>query len=124
MKGNIDRASVNGRKLKILCRNSYERKCAHDYAEQLGLEHRSIIDYTQYHINQDVQTFSGTWDFSCEEYMIKLSATPYSFVEINNGNQKEIIGSHDMLPKDKIIQGYGEFSYSWHMDKAVAEFKV
>ena len=123
MEANIDRAAINGRKIKILCRNAYERKCTHDYAEKKNLSHRSIIDYTQYHINQSVETFSGAWDFTCEEYKIKLSATPYSFVEINNGNQKEIIGNQDMLPKDKVIEEYGEFS-SDRMDRALAEFRV
>jgi hypothetical protein len=123
IENNIDRAAINGRKVKILCRNSYERKCDHEYAEKKNLSHRSIIDYTQYHINQKVETFSGAWDFTCEEYTIKLSATPYSFVEINNGVQKEIIGNQDMLPKDKVIQEYGEFS-SDRMDRALIEFRV
>lgn len=51
----VDRAAINGQKVKILCRNSYQRKCAHEYAEQKGLSHRSIVDYTKFHINRSIK---------------------------------------------------------------------
>ena len=96
----IDKASTTHNKTKILCRNSYERRMAHEYAEQKGLCHRSIIDYTQMHINQDVEvrSYSGCCR-DCDRYTIKISGTPYSYVQINNGYDKEIIGNAGMIPE-------------------------
>lgn len=31
---------------RFQCRNSYERKMVHSLAEKYGMEHRSIIEYT------------------------------------------------------------------------------
>lgn len=104
----IDKLAVSKRKVKILCRNSYERKVAHSHAQQKGLTHRSIIDYTKYHLNRNVKLISSSGCcHDCDGFEITVSATPYSYVEINGGMLKETIGDPSTIPQKKQVYSYG-----------------
>lgn len=120
----IDNSIKNKRITKIPCRNSYERRIIHDYADSKNLSHRSIIDYTRIHINQKhIEKISdGTYyDTNANDrFEMKISMTPYSFVEINNGYEKEIIGT-DIIPNQMIYNYYGDDS--WYLSKYKKEFK-
>lgn len=97
----IDRASKSGDKMKILCRNSYERRFAHQYAQEKGLTCRSIIDYRKIHVNQKITLYND-----CDEFEIIIWGTPQSFVEINNGMEKEVYGNPEMIPSPDIYYRY------------------
>lgn len=84
--------SHSKRIVKILCRNSYERRFIHKVADSFSLPHKSVLDYTKCHTN------FGPWkkeDCTCggERIIYTASLTPMSWVEINNGSQKVIYGS-------------------------------
>uniref|UniRef100_A0A6G6ABS9 R3h domain-containing protein n=1 Tax=Borely moumouvirus TaxID=2712067 RepID=A0A6G6ABS9_9VIRU len=106
--------------IKIKCRNSFERKFIHDFAEKNGISHRSIIDYTNFHKNMVEMCcqknrydkdktcnisyiYMGYPRTCCSITKCVVYHTPYSFVELGNGYEKEIIGSIDSLPEDKIF---------------------
>jgi phosphoenolpyruvate synthase/pyruvate phosphate dikinase len=104
----IENAFVNNKKTKILCRNSYERKIAHTYANAKGISHKTILDYSQIHINQTIQKTKESYCCSdCDGYEIKVTATPYSFVQVNNGYVTELIGTLSMIPKELTQGTYG-----------------
>jgi hypothetical protein len=93
MEFRVDKLAITGKKGKIICRNSYERKMVHDYAESKGLSHRSVIDYTKYHINSKTELSQKSYCCDeCDTYEIKVYSTPQSWVEINNGYDEEKIG--------------------------------
>lgn len=122
MEKTIDNAAISGQKVKILCRNSYERRQAHEYAEQKGLSHRSIIDYTQMHVNQDVvKTRDSGCCRYCDSFKVTISGTPYSFVEVNNGYTKEEIGNKSMLPPTEVENTYG--NTVWTIQRKKDHFK-
>ena len=87
----IDRLAVSGKRGRIVCRSSYDRRKYHQYAESKGLSHRSIIDYTKIIINERIE------ETSYNTYMHIVSGIPSSMVEINNGYEKEIIGDPDSI---------------------------
>lgn len=100
----IDKASITGKKRKIICINSYERKIAHKYAESKGLTHRSIIDYTQMRMYCSInRVFDGGCCEDCDSKVVTIYGKPYSFVEINNGSQKKYIGNETMIPSPVIF---------------------
>lgn len=115
----IDKAAITGKKVKIICRNSYERKQSHQYAFVKGLKARSIIDYTKFYVNQRVdKTYNSQCCRDCDGFTVTFMATPFSFVEINNGNEKEIIGTSESLPAPKTMKFYGGYlstikRYKW-----------
>lgn len=95
----------------IRCFSSYHRKCVHDYAENCGLSHRSIIDYTNFHVTQNIQR-SGThctdeYCDCCINLEIMLSCKPFSYVEIGCGYQDEIVGNKYATPQKLIVTKNG-----------------
>lgn len=91
---------ING---KVSCRNSYERKCAHEKAIQMNATHKSIIDYTKYYVNETIVDWQIDCCWDCGNVQVKISGTPYSYVVINEGNESIIIGNKSMIPPCKII---------------------
>ncbi|ALX27459.1 putative mannosyltransferase OCH1-like protein [Golden Marseillevirus] len=91
----LERAARTGKPMKMRCRNSYERKLLHEAAENLGLSHRSILDYTEMHKNYPrayVVADSGCCP-ECDTKEILETWTPYSWVEVNNGNERNVAGT-------------------------------
>lgn len=118
----IRKAAVTGRKIKLVCRNSYERQIYHKEAEKLGITHRSIIDYTQMNINRDLKKIEMSGCCSdCDEYQVAITGTPFSLVEINNGNDKKIVGNSKMIPPPIIYECYGTMII--YIDKHKHEFR-
>jgi len=114
---------------KILCRNSYERKLVHQLAEERNRSHRSIIDYTQMHINQskllcivENRGCCGS-DHDCGQYECVISGTPYSFVEIGGGFDKTIIGKKEMIPLPIKINVMGDYK-TYKIDTEKYKFKI
>ena len=87
---------------KFLCRNSYQRRLVHNIAQEHNLMSRSIIDYTQFHVNESITVVRDSHCCpECDTKELTISATPYSFVEIGKGNDKIIIGRENMLPESQ-----------------------
>lgn len=109
----IDKAAITGKKSKIACRNSYERKKIYDYASDKGLICRSIIDYTQMYTNQKVRILIDSHCCTeCDTFEARFTATPHSFVEINSKtNEKQVIGNPQLLPSPLIFFFYGTSFY-------------
>ncbi|CAH6419742.1 Hypothetical protein HVR_LOCUS819 [uncultured virus] len=120
--GIADRAANSGKVVKILCRNSYERRLAHQCAAEKGISHRSIIDYTQIHVNQKVtKTSESGCCTDCDGFEVTISGTPYSFVELNNGLEPTTIGNKQQIPAPLTYNCYGTTLYC--IDKHKHEFK-
>ncbi|AIT54758.1 mannosyltransferase OCH1-like protein [Marseillevirus Shanghai 1] len=95
----LSKAITSGKPMKKRCRNSYERKVLHQEAERVGLEHRTIIDNTELHKNHSevvVVSYSGCCP-DCDRKEIHLSWTPHSWVEVNNGRERQEIGEREPL---------------------------
>nr|WQM87073.1 mannosyltransferase OCH1-like protein [Marseillevirus cajuinensis] len=90
----ISKAASSGKPIRKSCRNSYERKLVHEAAQREGLEHRTIVDNTQLYKNySDVVVVSDSHCCpDCDRKELRLSWTPYSWVELNNGYEREEIG--------------------------------
>jgi len=111
------------KKIKIVCRNSFERMCIHQYAELRNIPHRSIINYNQIHINQSVtRNRDSHCCHDCDQFKIVISGTPFSFVEINNGFEKEIIGNELTLPNSIVNYIYGG-SLTSNIDRFKGNFR-
>lgn len=81
----IDKVAISGQKIKISCRNSYDRKQIYEYASKKGLRYRSIIDYTQMYVNQNMKRKTDSQCCrDCDEFEVIFSGTPHSFIEINS----------------------------------------
>lgn len=119
----IDKAKISGRKIKIPCRNSYDRKQVYEYANEKGVKCRSIIEYTQIYVNQKIiDIYDSKCCFECDGITVEFYGTPYSFVEINSkSDEKEIIGNPESLPAPQTTTFYGNFTYE--MKKYRREFK-
>ena len=107
--------SYQNKPKRILCRNSYERRYAHNLAEASGLTHRSVIDYSEFHINRKLR------DSNCCQGNVtgEISCTPFSYVEIGNGSEKKVIGDASMLPR---TQGSRCFNIHY-FDSIIADMK-
>nr|WRK65552.1 R3H domain containing protein [Marseillevirus futianmevirus] len=95
----ISKASFSGKTMRKSCRNSYERKLVHEAAQREGLEHRTIVDNTNLYKNRSdvvVVSDSGCCP-DCDRKEIHLSWTPHSWVEVNNGYEREEIGTKGPL---------------------------
>ena len=119
----IDRLAISGKIGKVLCRNSYERRKYHEYAQSKGLSHRSITNYYTYHINEDlkIETDSRCCQ-ECNLYKVVITGTPFSYVEINNGYEKEIIGTPNLAPSPVKGFFYGSF-ISNNINRIKEEYK-
>lgn len=91
----IEKAQTTGKVMKKRCRNSYERRLLHQAAFMAGLSHRSIIDYTEFYENHpDIITVSDSVCCrDCDRKEIHKTWTPHSWVEVNNGHEKKVIGT-------------------------------
>lgn len=85
---------------KIQCRNSYERKRAHEEAEKRGIEHRTILDF-EGEVHQNFR-----WEYSgscicdcCSSVLVTCTYTPMSWVEFGNGKEKLVIGEEKHFHK-------------------------
>ncbi|SNW62293.1 F-box domain-containing protein with RH3 domain [Orpheovirus IHUMI-LCC2] len=84
---------------KIQCKNSYQRRLVHRIAEHLGMEHRSILDYTQIHIcHRNQKHYDSGCCPDCDGYVCDLTPQPLSYVEIGSGMEKIVIGNPNTLP--------------------------
>lgn len=95
----LERAIKTGKPMKMRCRNSYERKLLHCAAENSGLSHRSILDYTELHTNYPkvyVVRDSGCCR-ECDTKEILETWTPFSWVEVNNGSERKVVGTEEKL---------------------------
>jgi hypothetical protein len=100
----VEEAHKTGNIIRVPCKNSYERRIAHDYANKLGLQNRTIIDYNNMYIHCYKESYNECDYFydvyhDGEVYKLNLATSPTSFVEINNGNDKLTIGDATLLPK-------------------------
>lgn len=94
----IENAKINGRKIKILCRNSYWRRFVHEKAKELNIPSRSILMYENPHINSKINNYRNSGCCSdCDGVGVKFTLTPQSFVELNNGYKKQLIGNDNIL---------------------------
>ncbi|ALH06747.1 putative mannosyltransferase OCH1-like protein [Port-miou virus] len=93
----IEKAQRTGKVMKKRCRNSYERRVLHQAAFIAGLSHRSIIDHTELYKNHpEVWTVSDSHCCpDCDEKEIHMTWTPHSWVEVNNGYEKQVIGTEE-----------------------------
>lgn len=74
----VQRAVENPHKIyRVQCRNSYHRRTVHQLAAESHVQHRSIVNYYFVHENDGYGELTPS--FSC--------------VELNNGSEKEVIGS-------------------------------
>jgi len=113
------------KKKKILCRNSYESDLFHKLAREEGVSHRSIIDYTQIHINQGQLYFRDTnYDIDDKEYECILSAIPHTFVELNSGYENLIIGCKEMIPENRKIIIQDGFAKNWYINREKSKLKL
>ncbi|AMQ10664.1 putative mannosyltransferase OCH1-like protein [Brazilian marseillevirus] len=97
----LERATSSRKPMKMRCRNSYERKLLHQAAEKAGLSHRSILDYTELHTNYPkayVVHSSGCCP-RCDTKEILETWTPFSWVEVNNGNERKITGMEKKMER-------------------------
>lgn len=121
-----NKAIITGRKVKIPCRNSYERKQVYEYAEKKGLKCRSIIDYTQIHVNQNIELdYDSRCCHNCDRFKLIISGTPYSFIEINSEtNEKQIIGIPESLPSPLILSIHGAVLFTIKRHKIEYKNKI
>lgn len=85
--------------VRIQCINSYERRWWHCWAISYKLSHRSIIDYSQIRVTCQFQKIRDSG--CCKDYdgiRVILTPNPYSYVEMNNGNDKLILGEEILKP--------------------------
>ncbi len=109
----IDKATITKKKIKIACRNSYERKKIYGYAFEKRLICRSIIDYTKMYTNQKVTILIDSHCCTeCDTFKVIFTATPHSFVEINSKTKEnQVIGNPNLLPAPSIVIFYGTSFY-------------
>ena len=88
----------NGKRKKIQCRNSYERRVVHNKAKELGISSRTIIDYGHFHVNQKFVQSKCCYDCMSGE----ITFTPFSYVELGaNSEQKLHLGEIKNLEPQK-----------------------
>lgn len=115
---NLNRVS----KILIPCRNSYERKQAHQIAFQLNLYHESRYDPIQKHFNRTLIPPRLAYFSSYDPYLI--SSTPISYVLISKIPIKHFLIKLKEKPETKteIISDYGSSIFRW-MDKMKSYLK-
>jgi hypothetical protein len=88
----------NGKRKKIQCRNSYERRVVHNKAKELEIPSRTIIDYNRFHINQNFVQSKCCYDCMSGE----ITFTPFSYVELGAKDiQKLHLGEIKILEPQK-----------------------
>jgi len=106
-----------GGKGKIQCRNSHERQTIHTLAEESGLSHRSVINYREIHINETMGKIRNSdCCRDCDGYLVTLSATPMSYVEIGNGCDKITIGLESWVPGTQTFQMFSTYDIKREKD--------
>ena len=76
---------------KVLCRNSYERRVVHQWAQTIGLSHATTMDYSNMHKNRRDE--EGMLGYTTLVY----SKTPHSFITLSKPDsgrveQPKVIG--------------------------------
>ena len=81
--------SVKGdRPKKIQCRNAYERKMIHNKADELGINHYTIIDKDDYWVFYKQSMGCSQCIGYCPNREIVIQPRPKSYVVLNDSNKK------------------------------------
>jgi hypothetical protein len=103
----VDKAKKNPKRIfRVQCRNSWQRREAHQEAKQNGVPHRTIINYYFVHKNARIKKQVCRCCYSeygnCATGIIgEISLTPFSCVELNNGYVKQVYGYPQLLTTEK-----------------------